>query len=60
MYLSEALGINREGHLTVGGVDALELAAQYGTPLYVMDESLIRRECGVYKQAIDNTITETA
>lgn len=43
MFVSENLGINGNGHLTIGGVDTVELAAQYGTPLYVMDEQLIRK-----------------
>jgi len=29
--------INKEGHLVVGGCDAVELAKEYGTPLYVFD-----------------------
>src|SRR5690606_2084957 len=31
-----------EGSLTIGGVSATELAAKYGTPLYVLDESAVR------------------
>ena len=42
MFVSENLGVNEKGHLTVGGADTVELAKQYGTPLYVMDEALIR------------------
>ena len=42
MFVSENLGVNTAGHLTVGGVDTVELASQYGTPLYVMDEQMIR------------------
>ena len=33
---------NEKHHLTIGGVDAVELAEEFGTPLYVMDESRIR------------------
>lgn len=36
------------GHLTVGGVDAVELAKKYGTPLYVYDVSLIRENCRAF------------
>ncbi|MBR1824201.1 MAG: diaminopimelate decarboxylase [Ruminococcus sp.] len=43
MFVSENLGVNEKGHLTVGGTDTVDLAAQYGTPLYVMDEELIRK-----------------
>ncbi|HYA33453.1 MAG TPA: diaminopimelate decarboxylase [Candidatus Bathyarchaeia archaeon] len=31
------------GHLTIGGIDAVELVRRYGSPLYVTDESRIRR-----------------
>jgi len=42
---------NDEGHLTIGGVDAVDLAREYGTPLYVMDEVLIRQNCQAYVNA---------
>ncbi len=42
MFVSENLGVNTEGHLTIGGIDTVELAREYGTPLYVMDEQVIR------------------
>ncbi|MCQ2570392.1 MAG: diaminopimelate decarboxylase, partial [Limosilactobacillus sp.] len=34
--------INAAGHLTIGGVDTLELAAEFGTPLVVYDVAQIR------------------
>lgn len=39
---------NEQGHLTIGGVDSVDLARTYGTPLYVMDEALIRQNCRAY------------
>ena len=36
---------NSAGHLTIGGCDAVELVEQYGTPLYVLDESTLRSRC---------------
>ncbi len=45
------VGINEENHLTFAGQDTLALAAQYGTPLYLMDEDRIRENCRVYKDA---------
>ena len=42
MFVSENLSVNSQGNLTIGGADTVELAQQYGTPLYVMDEQLIR------------------
>jgi len=37
------LSANEKGHLEIGGVDAVELASTYGTPLYVTDEGRIRQ-----------------
>lgn len=33
---------NSRGHLEIGGMDSVELAEKYGTPLYVYDVSMIR------------------
>lgn len=43
--------VNGQGHLEVGGCDTVELAKQFGTPLYVMDEQLIRQCCREYREA---------
>ena len=40
--------INEEGHLEIGGCDCVELAKQFGTPLYVLDENCIRQNCRRY------------
>jgi diaminopimelate decarboxylase len=34
-----------EGRLSIGGVDVVELAAEYGTPLFVYDEDHLRQRC---------------
>ena len=39
---------NPEGHLLLGGCDVTELAATYGTPLYVFDEDTLRHKCQEY------------
>lgn len=49
----ESLKINAAGHLEIGGCDTVELAEKYGTPLYVMDEMIIRKNCRMYKSAVD-------
>jgi diaminopimelate decarboxylase len=36
---------NEEGRLIVGGCDVIDLAEQYGTPLYVYDEWTLRQRC---------------
>jgi diaminopimelate decarboxylase len=48
MKLHGTMKINSAGHLEIGGCDATELAQQFGTPLYVMDETLIRENCRSY------------
>lgn len=53
MLVSKNLAVNEQGHLTAGGVDTVELAKQYGTPLYVMDEGLIREHCRSFKESMD-------
>ncbi len=53
MFVSENLSVNEKGHLVIGKNDAVELAKQFGTPLYVLDEDLIRKHCRVYREAME-------
>ncbi|MBQ8686970.1 MAG: diaminopimelate decarboxylase [Ruminococcus sp.] len=53
MFVSENLGTNELGHLTIGGADTITLAQEYSTPLYVMDENQIRKHCRSFKSSID-------
>lgn len=53
MFVSDCLGLNKLGHLTIGGCDTVALAQTYGTPLYVMDEDEIRRACASYRSSIE-------
>lgn len=50
--LYENLGVNETGHLTIGGLDALTLAEEFGAPLYVLDEDRVRANCRRYTQAM--------
>ncbi|HEY3368202.1 MAG TPA: diaminopimelate decarboxylase [Symbiobacteriaceae bacterium] len=45
---------NQQGHLTIGGVDVVDLGREFGTPLYIMDEQLIRQNCRAYVSAFKN------
>ena len=45
--------VNSEGHLEIGGCDATRLAAEFGTPLYIMDEAAIRANCRAYRAAFE-------
>ena len=47
-FICGNLGTDARGRLTFAGQDTAALAAQYGTPLYLMDEDRIRRNCRVY------------
>ena len=44
--------INAKGHLEIGGCDTVELAAEYGTPLYVYDENYIRAMMRTYRDTL--------
>ena len=50
--LHKNLSINERGHLALAGVDTVEMAEKYGTPLYLMDEDRIRENCRVYIDAM--------
>ena len=49
----ETLKINELGHLEVGGADCVDLAKNFGTPLYVFDEAYIRKMMRVYRDTIE-------
>lgn len=54
MFVSKNLAVNEKGHLTISGLDTVDLAKEYGTPLYVVDEDLFRENCQSFKKSIDN------
>jgi diaminopimelate decarboxylase len=41
--------VNEQGHLVIGGCDTTELAAEFGTPLYVFDEFSLHSKCAEFK-----------
>lgn len=53
MFVSENLSVNEKNHLVIGKNDTVELAKEFKTPLYVIDEDLFRKNCRVYKNAMD-------
>ena len=53
MNLHYGMEINADGHLEISGCDTVELAKQYGTPLYVVDEDFLRNNCRKFKNAMD-------
>lgn len=53
MFVNENLSVNDNGNLTVSGFDAIELSKIYGTPLYLMDEGLIRKNCSMFRDSME-------
>ena len=50
--LTPNLTVSPEGHLLINGADTVTLAKQHGTPLYVMDEDMIRESCRGYNDVL--------
>lgn len=53
MFVSENLSVNEKNHLVIGENDTVELAKEFGTPLYVLDEDFMRKNMRVYQNAVD-------
>ncbi len=45
--------VNKFGHLEIGGCDLVELKKKFGTPLYILDEDLIRSNCQTYRRSLE-------
>lgn len=43
-------GVSKQGHLVIGGCDVVDLAEEFGTPLYLFDESTLRHKCREFKK----------
>ncbi len=52
--LYDNLSVGENGHLIFADHDTVELAARYGTPLYLMDEQRIRQRARLYKSAMED------
>jgi diaminopimelate decarboxylase len=51
--------VNQKDHLVIGGCDTVELAKEYGTPLYVFDETELRGRCREFKTEFRKRYTKT-
>ena len=58
--ICDNITVGQNGHLYFAGQDTVELARQYGTPLYLMDEDKIRESCRVYTEAFRKHFGENA
>lgn len=57
MSNSNAVQVNAMGHLEIGGVDAIQLAKQFGTPLQVYDVKQIRDQIHHFQKVFkDNQV----
>lgn len=56
--ICDNIAINQKGHLTFAGMDTIDLAQKYGTPLYLMDENKIREHIREYKTAFSRFFPE--
>ncbi|ADL13193.1 diaminopimelate decarboxylase [Acetohalobium arabaticum] len=53
MVLHGTMEVNEKGNLEVGGCDVTNIATEYGTPLYILDEEELRDNCRAYRQAFE-------
>lgn len=51
-FVCDNITVNEKNHLCFAGQDVTELAAEYGTPLYLMDEERIRSNMRMYREAM--------
>ncbi len=56
--LHDNLDINGYGHLTIGGYDTVELAKEFGTPLYVLHTDRVYENCVMYKKLMEKYFGE--
>lgn len=51
--------MNDQGHLIIGGCDTVELATEFGTPLYLFDEPTLRSKCAEFKAEFGQRYPDT-
>lgn len=59
MKLFGTMRINEKGILSIGGCDTLKLAEDFNTPLYVIDEELVRQNCKLFRDAFSKNGIDT-
>ncbi len=58
--ICDNISSNKDGELLFAGQNVSLLAKQYGTPLYLMDEALIRLRCRTYISALNEAFNGRA
>lgn len=51
--------VDRQGQLVIGGCNTVDLASQYGTPVYVFDEETLRARCRSFTQEFQGRYSNT-
>jgi diaminopimelate decarboxylase len=51
--------VNDKNHLVIGGCDAVDLTAEFGTPLYAFDENNLRNNCAEFKREFGKYYPQT-
>ena len=51
--------VNNQGHLFIGGCDVVDLAEEFGTPLYLFDEQTLRHKCRKFKDEFSKYYPDT-
>lgn len=59
MKLFGTASVNNKGNLEIGKCDVADLVNKFGTPLYLVDEELIRNNCRLFKSSFSNSDIET-
>jgi diaminopimelate decarboxylase len=52
-FLYDNFDVNDKGHLTVSGVDTVDIAREFGTPVNVIDEAVFRDNCRRFKNSME-------
>ncbi|MCK6204567.1 diaminopimelate decarboxylase [Bacillus infantis] len=53
MFFHGTARVNGQSHLEIGGMDTVDLAKQFGTPVYVYDVALIRERARGFRQTFE-------
>jgi diaminopimelate decarboxylase len=51
--------VNKQAHLVIGGCDVVDLTEEFGTPLYVFDETTLRQKCREFKDEFTKLYPDT-
>ena len=51
-FIMDCLDVNENGNLELSGCDLVNIAKEFGTPAYVVDDATIRNNCKKYNDSI--------